>query len=100
MGLLVGLIHCTLWNTEFINTTGQWMWRISCIMQIALPVIVAAVTKIEEQYSEFSLFIFMLIMAFLYCISRTLLFVLIVLSFWSVPAGVYSDVTWSIPHWN
>lgn len=96
----MGGIHCIVWDARFINTMGQWMWRSSCITQIALPILFAAFSLVENWHIGGPLYIPMLLIAFLYCVTRTLFFALIGLSFWSLPAGVYTEVKWSVPHWH
>lgn len=100
MGAIMGLIHCTLWDTQFTNSRGQMLWRLGCVMQIILPLTAASVSAIEHWYAKRPLYIFLLSVAFFYSVSRTLLLALVVLSFWSLPADVYSNVNWSIPHWQ
>ena len=105
VGILVGLIHAIpLWNALFINTTGQWLWRSCCIAQGVITLCVASIAFIEKRFNVGRpLFFATMFMAFLYCIARTGLFALIGLSFWSLPASVYTDTNWSwayFPHWH
>ena len=79
------------------------MWRASCIVQVAMPVLIALVSFVEWIYTGGPLFFAALFMALVYGIARLILFALIWLSFWSLPAGVYTDVDWSwseFPHWH
>ncbi|EKM59106.1 uncharacterized protein PHACADRAFT_181110 [Phanerochaete carnosa HHB-10118-sp] len=104
LGAVVGLIHgIPLWNALFVTTTGQWLWRASCITQVVMPVAIAAIAVIELWYSGVLLFLAMLLMAFLYCVSRMVLFALIWIFFWSLPTSVYLDIDWAwayVPHWH
>ncbi|GJE84065.1 hypothetical protein PsYK624_001400 [Phanerochaete sordida] len=104
LGAIVGLIHgIPFWNALFFTTTGQWLWRASCIGQVVVPVAIAAIAIIERWYYGVFLYIAMFLMAFLYCVFRMILFALIWISFWSLPESVYRDIDWSwayFPHWH
>ncbi|KIP08369.1 hypothetical protein PHLGIDRAFT_383849 [Phlebiopsis gigantea 11061_1 CR5-6] len=104
VGGLVGVIHAApLWKTPFIDSTVLWMWRASCIVQVTMPVLIAFVSFVEWIYTGGPLFFAALFMALVYGIARLILFALIWLSFWSLPAGVYTDVDWTwseFPHWH
>lgn len=104
VGALVGLFHAVpLWDALFINTTGQWLWRSCCFFQVTLPLFIAISSVLEIWYHAKPLFATMLLTAFVYALSRIVLFGLIWISFWSLPAGVYLDVdlSWAyFPHWH
>jgi len=105
LGTIVGLIHgIPLWNALFVTTTGQWLWRASCIAQAIIPIaLIATIAVVENWHSGVFLFLAVLLMVFLYCVSRMILFALIGISFWSLPASVYVDVDWAwayLPHWH
>lgn len=103
-GAAIGVLHgVPFWNTLFVNTQGQWLWRACCGVQVFFPPALALIPLVEWWYDGIVLWVWMLIMVFVYCISRTALFVLIGLSFWSLPAGVYRTVDWFsgvISHWH
>ncbi|EKM59107.1 uncharacterized protein PHACADRAFT_181111 [Phanerochaete carnosa HHB-10118-sp] len=104
VGAAVGLIHgIPLWNAQFVTTTGQWLWRASCIVQVVIPAATAMMAVIEIWYSGVFLLVATLLMAFIYCVSRIVLLTLVWISFWSLPTSVYLDIDWSwsyIPHWH
>ena len=105
-GAIVGLIHTIpLWNALFINTTGQLLWRVCCLMQIVLTLSATVIAFVEDRFKSVGgrLFFLTALIAFLFCVSRVGIFVLIVLSFWSLPVSVYMDVDWSwsaFPHFH
>ncbi|KAK7691841.1 hypothetical protein QCA50_005245 [Cerrena zonata] len=105
-GAIVGFIHAIpLWNTLFIITTGQWLWRACCLIQIILTIFATVIAFIEDRFKNIGnrLFFLTAIVAFLFCVSRVGIFILIGLSFWSLPASVYTDIDWSwsaVPHFH
>ncbi|KIP10581.1 hypothetical protein PHLGIDRAFT_115338 [Phlebiopsis gigantea 11061_1 CR5-6] len=51
-GCIIGLIHgVPLWNTLWINSTGQWLWRFACIVQISVPILMSLGMNLEKAYS-------------------------------------------------
>ncbi|KAK7688816.1 hypothetical protein QCA50_007505 [Cerrena zonata] len=105
-GILIGAIHAIpLWNTEFINTTGQWLWRSCCLIQIIVTICGSIAGCIEYRYQKVAGRIFPLttFIAILFGFSRICIFVLVVVSFWSLPESVYTDIDWSLsafPHFH
>lgn len=83
---------------------GKILWRVCGTVQIILSVGLAISAVIERinmpKCLLWSLWIVMAVMAFAYCISRFVIFVLIWYSFSSLPPAVYDSIDWSwIPHW-
>lgn len=101
-GAVIGVIHgVPFWDSLFINTQGQWLWRACCGVQVLFPPVIALISYIEWYHAGILLWIWMLVMAFVYCVSRSALFALIWLSFYSLPVGVYKNADWGlgfIPH--
>ncbi|KLO19122.1 hypothetical protein SCHPADRAFT_993126 [Schizopora paradoxa] len=104
VGAFIGIFHAVaFWNTRFVNTQGQWIWRACSLTQVAVPVALVFVTFIEYLYCGIFLWGFLLFLALVYCIARTALFALIWMSFKSLPTDVYRNVHWSwnfVPQWN
>ena len=104
VGALVGVIHgAPLWEATFVNTHGQWLWRACSIVQFAFPLALTSSALIEQFYGGKLLFAAMALIAFFYSISQSILFVLVWISFWSLPESVYKDIDWSsayFPHWH
>lgn len=127
VGAVIGAIHCTLWNSTFVNSNGQLLWRICCVVQICAPfcsflltfltyTVVGAISQRKtnspnsqgsngELYDYLAVFSYSVggFVFFLYFCARIVLFILIGYSFLSLPMGVYSDVDWSLswfPHWH
>ncbi|GJE84066.1 hypothetical protein PsYK624_001410 [Phanerochaete sordida] len=100
----VGLIHgIAFWNTTIIFSTSLWLWRASCIVQVAVPIILGLCPLIERFYDGAILLCAMFFLASVFCVARATLFVLIWMSFWHLPDGIFSDVDWSwsyFPHWH
>lgn len=47
IGAMIGLVHgVPLWNTLWVNTAGLWLWRFACIVQVCVPVSMAAIMHI------------------------------------------------------
>ncbi|KLO11583.1 hypothetical protein SCHPADRAFT_941901 [Schizopora paradoxa] len=104
VGVIVGFIHIIpFWNTRFVSTEGQWMWRACCGVQISVFLAFAFSAAIEPLYHGVLLWLSMLLLCLFYCMSRIVLFALIWTSFSSQPIGLYNDVHWGFalfPHWE
>lgn len=95
-GAAIGVIHgVPFWNSLFVNTEGQWLWRACCGVQVLFPPMLALVALVEWWYDGILLWLWLLVAAFVYCVSRVVLFALIWLSFLSLPIGVYRNVDWA-----
>jgi len=104
VGVIVGVVHIIpFWNTRFVNTEGQWMWRACCGVQISVFFAFAFGAVIEPWFHGVILWVSLLFLCLLYCMSRIVLFALIWTSFSSQPVGLYQNVHWGFglfPHWD
>jgi len=90
--LLFGSFHLAAWNSEFINVSGKPLWRICSLLVTCLPLVPYFIVLIvpTDFYNHT-----VNIVAIPYCVARLVLFALLALSFWSLPAGVYEVTSWS-----
>ena len=103
-GTISGGVHYHSWNYTFINSNGQLLWRICSVVLTIYPTILA-IFLIFDRRLEYILkhgvwrVIFFVVLT-LYITARNIYFFLVVVSFWSLPVGVYDELSWSyfIPH--
>ncbi|KAJ8581178.1 hypothetical protein M405DRAFT_925020 [Rhizopogon salebrosus TDB-379] len=104
-GMVFGGIHCVGWNFPFQSHTEQVLWRVVSFAVLCTPIFIA----IDYSYMAGSwaffdlgglLLCITLLVGFAYIAARLTLIVLILLSFRSLPPGVYDTVAWTrfIPH--
>lgn len=95
--LIFGACHLIAWNDLFINTHGQPLWRISSLLITILPPLTAPFILFGQSYPKYNwlasanTFVCFLV----YCGARVALGVLLVMSFWSLPRGVYDETDWA-----
>ncbi|KIJ60816.1 hypothetical protein HYDPIDRAFT_116674 [Hydnomerulius pinastri MD-312] len=110
-GVAFGGIHCISWNFQFPTHIEQSLWHIACIFILCIPVSIAAVMaaySIINVYQAGRLTIHIhAVLHYLFCVlflvyvlARGSIIVLLLLSFRSLPSGVYDTVCWtsSVPH--
>ena len=103
-GVVIALIHCALWNAEFVNTNGQLLWRVCCITQIVPPIVMTfclafpGIDKFggnwDKKWNDRAPLAALVPCLFQFC-ARIIIFILIVYSFWSLPTDVYREADWS-----
>ncbi|EJC99880.1 uncharacterized protein FOMMEDRAFT_92881, partial [Fomitiporia mediterranea MF3/22] len=97
-GAVFGGIHCAAWNATFLNTNGQLIWHICCIVLIGCPAFFSSFLVIEGNDKEslrYKIF-HALFSAFfsVYAVARFYLIILIGYSFRGLPANAYTKVKW------
>jgi hypothetical protein len=105
-GIVFGAIHCMAWDYFVKEHTEQVLWRVASIAILCVPMLTLIyyyyfeILRWSSQYQErFSNSVLPLPFV-AYIVARFTLIVLILLSFRSLPSGVYDTVAWSkfIPH--
>lgn len=103
-GALLGGIHCLGWNFLFQRHAELILWRVASIVMACAPMYVMTGLGSRRRQGIHGSFVgryFIPIFAsFLYISARIIIFVLMMLSFRSLPPGVYDTVDWTIfvPH--
>jgi hypothetical protein len=105
-GIVFGGIHCLGWNYLFQTETQYMLWRAASLGTACAPVLLFldlwCGMLLGRSVSEYKYFIitFATISSLVYIAARVSLVVLILLSFQSLPLGVYDTVVWTqfIPH--
>ncbi|KAK7040674.1 hypothetical protein VNI00_009580 [Paramarasmius palmivorus] len=112
---LFGAIHCIPWNFRFPTHTEQFLWRISAVGLITLPIGVAVVLSINMVIGGFvdlrkrniEKFVEVLAISFIallfpmaYFVARVTLMVLALMELRNLPPSAYQTVQWTtlIPH--
>jgi len=104
-----GAIHCIPWSFHFVTLQEQWVWRISAILLLGVPIFIMTIGILlpekgneltELKLYEFFLFLFLGIIVFLYIIARVVLLVLPFVALRALPPGAYVQVNWIsfLPH--
>jgi hypothetical protein len=103
-GALFGAVHCGAWNFEFPTPVERLLWRISCILLVALPLFGTGVywytqhmaqirgttdTKVNRLLKPLG-YTFVPI----YVLARLFLFVEVFRSLGFLPTSAFSDVNW------
>ena len=103
--MVFGGIHCIAWSFAFPSPTEQLLWRISSIAITGIPLAVAGIVFIRNQLDydnpvSLILGITLILLIFLYPVSRILLLVLSLTTLRSLPPSAYQTVQWTtfIPH--
>jgi len=99
--IIFGGCHLAAWNHNFVNSSGKPLWRVCALLLTAYPIPTGTVYWIFHEYAPDSRLKNALndqliaVLVSVYYIARVLLICLLVLSFWSLPKGVYQDTNWS-----
>ncbi|KAJ8582262.1 hypothetical protein M405DRAFT_576278, partial [Rhizopogon salebrosus TDB-379] len=105
-GIVFGAIHCMGWDYFIKEHTEQVLWRVASIAILCAPMLTLIyyyyfeILQWSSQYQD-SFSNSVLPLSFVaYIVGRFTLIVLILLSFRSLPSGVYDTVAWTkfIPH--
>ncbi|KAG1741713.1 hypothetical protein EDB19DRAFT_709255 [Suillus lakei] len=106
-GMVIGGMHCLGWNVLFHGHAGQILWRAASLAIVCTPVSIFLVFscgiwlngQTTMHLVHVVVGIAVLVTAFtsivIYIIARGTLLVLILLSFLSLPSGVYDTVAWT-----
>ncbi|KAG1817837.1 hypothetical protein EV424DRAFT_1324198 [Suillus variegatus] len=105
-GTVFGGLHCLGWNTLFQGHTEQILWCAASLVIVFIPFL--ALLSIGYNHSPYDLkdpyygiiAICCSLFISVYIVARVTLIVLILMSFRSLPPGVYDTVAWTkfIPH--
>jgi len=104
-----GAIHCIPWSFPFPTLQQQWLWRISAILVLGVPVFFIASGCLWPNKEnkptwmklyEVLMFLIVIIMIFLYFLARIVLLVLPFVALRALPPGVYIQLNWVsfLPH--
>jgi hypothetical protein len=104
-GMVFGAIHCMAWNYFVKEHTERVLWRVASLAIFCAPILtlIAYCYDILDWSSKYLDRFFSLVVTlayFAYFAARFTLVVLTLLSFQSLPSGVYGTVAWTklIPH--
>ncbi|KAG1781117.1 hypothetical protein EV702DRAFT_1073961 [Suillus placidus] len=105
-GIVFGGIHCLGWNYLFQTYTQHMLWRAASLGIACAPVLLFLDLEygmsLGRNVSKYRYFIITVatVSSLIYISSRVALIVLMMLSFRSLPLGVYDTVVWTqfIPH--
>lgn len=120
-GAVFGSIHCLGWNVLFQGRTEQILWRAASLAIVSAPLSIFLLNTYAIRLDHFWLdrfwldrswlnhwsniveavtFLAMLANFLMYAVARVTVIVLILMSFRSLPPGVYDAVSWTkfIPH--
>ena len=97
-------MHLAVWNIQFTISLGQLLWRICAIGQAVFLVLLtlAVCNDYEDVVGGNWVELVGVVSALLYTVVRLVLYGLVVMSFWSLPADAYEEVSWLefIPQWS
>ncbi|KAG2367614.1 hypothetical protein BDR07DRAFT_254209 [Suillus spraguei] len=120
-GAVFGSIHCLGWNVLFQGHTEQILWRAASLAIVSSPLCIFLLNTYAIRLDHFWLdrfwldrswlncwsniveaiaFLAILASFFTYAVARITVIVLVLMSFRSLPPGVYDAVSWTkfIPH--
>jgi hypothetical protein len=101
VGILFGVIHCAVWNSEFPSADEMWMWRICSLCVAVIPLLMLRIFQAEHVLDSVSAFNIALVSVIpIYVVARIFLIVLSFMALRSLPPGALIDVDWTsyIPH--
>lgn len=113
-GVLLGGVHCLGWNFSFRRPAELILWRVASIIMACAPmqiITLVAGSRGHQRRNPRNPILAMLYVRLKYLIpilgtvsylfARITIFVLMILSFQSLPPGVYDTVDWTafFPHW-
>jgi hypothetical protein len=117
-GAVFGGMHCLGWNVLFQGRAEQILWRAASLAIVSAPVSIFLLNSYAiwkghfwldhfwrdnswlDHFGEAIAFLVVFASFFTYVFARATLIVLILMSFRSLPPGIYDTVTWTkfIPH--
>jgi len=111
--LLFGAIHCVAWNNTFPSNIEKWLWRVSAVLILTLPLSMTVLSPVlaedDDDVDEearrrnpsllrrlLDTFVEMLLLmgVFFYFIARLTLLVLPFLQLRDLPPGAFVDIHW------
>ncbi|KAJ7162743.1 hypothetical protein C8R43DRAFT_1063017 [Mycena crocata] len=107
VGTIFGGIHFAAWDADFPSTKEMWMWKLSALAVVAVPVVYQILWSIQIvddgpalDTDVMEVLIPSLLGFFIYPIARLFLIVLPLIALRDLPPGAFTDVNWSIyiPH--
>jgi hypothetical protein len=111
VSIIFGAIHCIAWSFHFPTMQEQWVWRISAILVLGLPIPYMALgrlsdaMKLDAKENKMSWMGWTVVWAvfgvvFLYTIARMVLLILPLIALRALPSGAYVELNWVsfIPH--
>ncbi|KAG1895015.1 uncharacterized protein F5891DRAFT_960726 [Suillus fuscotomentosus] len=105
-GTVFGGLHCLGWNALFQGHTEKILWCAASLVIVSIPVSIVLLASyihwlhdlddLRNDIAQSAL----LASLFVYIVARVTLIVLILMSFGSLPPGIYRTVAWTefIPH--
>jgi hypothetical protein len=106
-GAVFGGIHCLAWNVLFEGHAEQILWRAASLAIVSAPVCFLLLLGyafwgwdgVSTFDDAFGMYIPIITIS-IYIVARVVLIVLILMSFQSLPPGIYDTVAWTnfIPH--
>ncbi|KAG2098746.1 uncharacterized protein F5147DRAFT_640842 [Suillus discolor] len=105
-GTVFGGLHCLGWNALFQGHTEQIIWRTASLAIVFVPIsfvlLSVYILWLHDVDASDGIIanLALLTSLFVYIVARVTLIVLILMSFRSLPPGVYDTVAWTkfIPH--
>ena len=97
--MVFGGIHCIAWSFDFPSRSEQRLWQLSSIAITGIPLVVACMGFVDENYHKIPWRIFALPLL-LYVFSRVALLVLSLTTLRSLPPSAFQTVEWTtfLPH--
>ncbi|KAF8660446.1 hypothetical protein AX16_001626 [Volvariella volvacea WC 439] len=103
VGTVFGGIHLVGWNLQFPTLTECWLWRVSSLLLVFVPLILAVGLTLGFRWRSAGPIIesFTLVVGFpLYIVARTTILFLAFASLRALPDSAYQNVKWTefLPH--
>ena len=106
--IVFGSILCFAWSFHFATLQERWVWRISAILVLGVPISLPFGLIFAYQgnnptwmkVSDFLVVLFLFVRVFLYIIARMVLLVLPFVALRALPPGAYVQLDWVsfLPH--
>jgi hypothetical protein len=109
VGTVFGAVHCIAWSFHFATLQERWVWRISAILVLGVPISFFPVGLILDhqgnkptwrKVSDVFVGLIFFVFVFLYFIARMVLLVLPFVALRALPPGAYVQLDWVsfLPH--
>jgi len=100
--IIFGAIHCIAWSFHFATLQEQWVWRISAILVLGLPIPYLALGYLLNPEKNKVTWLGWTIVGILclYTIARIVLLILPLIALRAIPPGAYVQLNWIsfLPH--
>ena len=100
--IIFGAIHCIAWSFHFATLQEQWVWRISAILVLGLPIPYLALGYLLNPEENKVTWLGWTIVGILclYTIARIILLILPLIALRAIPPGAYVQINWVsfLPH--